>query len=148
MSATYQVRMFEVECRHCRRGFPIPLLNDFTYGEFILHGERGGVFGYLSAFTCPLFKDIHSRLLTIAGCQEFTSAESARFREILACCADELDGQPLGLPSVCPFCRSQNLNYHDRRPLNDDLIRVVTFIGFESLSDKAKMEKLSDLWQQ
>jgi hypothetical protein len=140
--------MFEADCRHCRRSFPIPLLGDFSYGQFVLHGERGGVFGYLSAFECPSFEDIHSRLLVIAGQQEFTRAESSRFQEVMASCADEISGQPLGLEPVCPFCRSHDLNYGDSKPLDDGEIRVVTFTGFQSLSDTAKTQKLTELWKQ
>jgi hypothetical protein len=51
--------MFDVDCRHCRRSFPIPLLGDFSYGLFVLYGTTGGVFGYLSAFDSPSFADIH-----------------------------------------------------------------------------------------
>jgi hypothetical protein len=140
--------MFEADCRHCRRSFPIPLLSDFSYGEFVLHGVRGGVFGYLSAFDSPSFEDIHSRLLTIAGRQEFARDESSRFQEVVASCADEISGQTLGLHPVCPFCHSDDVDYGDSKPVAADQIRGVTFTGFQSLSDAAKTQKLAGLWKQ
>lgn len=149
MSATYQVRMFRADCRHCRRDFRIPLLGDFSYGQLILHGTRGAVFGYLSALGCPAFEDIRSRLLAIAGWREFPRSEISRFQEVMASCADEIGGQPLGLEPVCPFCRSAAVDcYGDSKPVATDEIRGVTFTGYQSLSDSAKTQKLAELWKQ
>jgi hypothetical protein len=154
MSSTHQVRFVEADCQHCHRSFPIPLLGDMSYGLFVLHGERGGVFGYLSAFECPSFEDIHSRLLTITGQQQFTRAEISRFQEVMAGCADEISGQPLGLNPVCPFCRSRDVDYGGSRPheIGDferqDIreIRSVTFGQYELLSEQKRTDRLRELW--
>jgi len=115
----HQVRFVHTDCQQCRRGFPIPLLDDFAYGSFVLHGEKGGVFGFLSALECPSWADIESRLHTITDQREFTSsADISRFQEVIACCTDNLEGQPLCLTPVCPFCRSHSLEYGGSKPLN------------------------------
>jgi hypothetical protein len=146
MSSTHKVEFVEADCGHCRRSFPIPLLGDQSYGLFVLYGERGGVFGYLSAFECPSFEDIRARLLAIAGLKKFMREESTHFQEVMASCADEIDGQLLGLIPVCPYCRSGSIIYGESRPLNVREIRGVTFTRFQSLSDAAKTQKLTELW--
>ena len=154
MSSTHQAGFVEADCQHCHRSFPIPLVGDMSYGFLVLYGERGGVFGYLSAFECPSFEDIHSRLLTITGQQTFTGAEIDRFQEVMASCADEISGQPLGLHPVCPFCRSRDVDYGGSRPheIGDferqDIreIRSVTFGQYELLSEQKRTDRLRELW--
>ena len=147
MSAMHQVEFVQAGCQHCRRSFPIPLLSDFDYGSFVLHGENGGVFGYLSAFECPFWEDIESRLHTITGQRKFTlSADISRFQEVIANCADEIDGQPLRLMPVCPFCHSHSLEYGSTAPLDFHEIPIVTFTRFQSLSDSERMERLAEFW--
>jgi len=149
MSSMHQVEFVSADCRHCRRSFPIPLLGDFAYGSFVLHGERGSVFGYLSTFECPFWDDIKSRLLTIAGQREFKSrADISRFQGVVASCADKIDGQPLDLAPACPFCHSRSVDYGDTKPLHSGEIPAVTFTAFLALSDTAKTQRLEQLWNR
>jgi hypothetical protein len=147
MTAMHQVRFVQADCQHCRRSFPIPLLDDFSYGSFVLHGENGGVFGFLTSLECPPWEDIESRLQTITGQRKFTSpADISRFQAVIASCADDIEGQPLHLTPVCPFCRSHSLEYGDSRPLDSRRIPAVTFTEFQSLSDSSKMQRLAEFW--
>jgi hypothetical protein len=124
-------------------------LDDFAHGSFILHGERGGVFGFLSAFQCPSWEDIESRLLEVAGLREFkSSGDISRFQAVIASCADKIQGQPLDLAPVCPFCRSRSVDYCDSKPLDAGEIPLVTFTEFQSLSNSAKRGKLTELWNR
>jgi hypothetical protein len=105
------------------------------------------VFGYLSAFECPSWEDIEARLLKISGLKDFSSRKtSTRLQEAIASCADKIEGQHLGLRPVCPSCRSQNLSYGDANQLKPHSIPTVTFTEFQSLSDSAKNQRLTEFW--
>jgi hypothetical protein len=62
-----KVRFFQADCRDCTKKFPFPLLSDFAYGDFILHGEKGDVFGFLPALNNSTWEEITSRLLKLVG---------------------------------------------------------------------------------
>ena len=146
---THRVQFFAALCRHCRRGFSIPLLGDQSYGPFVFHGERGGVFGYLSAFDEPTWEDISERLGR-AGL--FTASRSPadidRFQQVVAASADLISGQKLVLLPVCPACRSQSVEYDDSKPLEIREIPGVTFGGYQRLSDESRIEGLRQLWKE
>jgi len=150
MTATsHRIQFYEASCRHCRRTFPIPLLGDQSYGEFIFHGEKGSVFGYLSAFEEPAWEDITSRLER-AGL--FTTPRSSanidHFQRVIAACSDPISGQTLRLYPICPGCRSRSVEYGDSRPLDIREIPGVTFRDYHALSDQDRAGRLRLLWEE
>jgi hypothetical protein len=148
-SPTQEVWFFAANCKHCRRTFAVPHLGDFSYGCFVFHGENGRVFGFLLALTCSAWEDIQSRLLKISGLQKIGRDNSDRLQEVIANCADKIDGQSLWLHPACPFCQSQSLEYYpDNKPVEKRSIPIVTFTEYESLSEAAKMKRLKELWER
>lgn len=49
----HSVRFFLQLCDHCRTIFPLPLLSDFAYGEFIFHSQAGKYHVYSNVFEDP-----------------------------------------------------------------------------------------------
>jgi hypothetical protein len=147
--ATHTVQFYEASCRHCQRTLSIPLLGDQSYGQFIFHGEKGKVFGYLSSLGEPAWEDITGRLGR-AGlfASSKTRAEIERLQRVIAASADPISGQRLVLLPVCPACRSQSIEYGDSKPLDIRQIPSVTFSGYEILSDMTRTESLRQLWEQ
>ena len=150
MTATsHRVQFYEASCRHCRRTFPVPLLRDQSYGQFIFHGEEGSAFGYLSAFEEPAWKDITERL---ERARLFTTSRSRadidHFQRVIAASADPINGQTLLLYPICPGCRSQSVEYGDSKPLDIREIPGVTFRGYHALSDQNRTERLRQLWEE
>jgi len=150
MTATsHRVQFYEASCRHCRRTFSIPLLGDQSYGQFIFHGEKGSVFGYLSAFEEPAWEDIEHRLQqagTYTPPQSRTDIE--RFQRVVAACADPIGGQALVLLPLCPGCHSQSVEYRDSKPLDIRDIPGVTFRDYHALSAQARTERVRQLWEE
>jgi len=149
MTATSnRVQFYEASCRHCRRTFSIPQLGDQSYGQFIFHGEKGSVFGYLSAFEEPAWEDIMGRL---EGAGLFTASRSRadidHFQRVIAASADPINGQTLFLYPICPGCRSRSVEYGDSNPLDIREIPGVTFRGYHALSDQNRTERLRQLWE-
>ena len=136
---TYRVQFYEASCLHCKRTFSVPLLGDQSYGQFIFHGERGGVFGYLFAFDEPAWEDITDRLRqTRLYITSQNRADSDRFQRVIAASADPVSGQSLALRPVCPSCHSDNILYGDSKPLEIREIPYVTFNAYQRLSDEQK----------
>lgn len=150
MTATsHRVQFYEASCRHCRRTFSIPLLGDQGYGQFIFHGEKGKVFGYLSSLEEPAWEDITARLGRAGLSTTSTSrADIEHLQRVIAASADPINEQRLVLIPVCPGCRSQSVDYGDSKPLDIRQIPSVTFSGYETLSDMTRTESLRQLWEQ
>ncbi len=149
MTATwYKVQFHEASCQHCRRAFPLPLLGDQSYGQFILHGDRGGVFGFLSAFEEPAWENISEKLRRV---QPFTPSPTrtgiGHLQHAVAALADTINGQALVLFPVCPSCHSESIAYGDSRPLDVREIPSVTFHDYGLLSEDQKTEKVRELWR-
>ncbi len=147
-----QVQFFQASCQACRRKFSMPLLSDFSYGEFIFHGERGGVYGFLLALEEPAWEDIETRLqrvgvLAVSPTQKNTK-DIDRFHRVIAACSDAIGGQALVPFPVCPSCQSHSIAYGDSTPLGIRDIPRVTFGAYQLLSEAMKTERVGELWRQ
>src|SRR5690348_16695066 len=110
-----QVRYFGATCKTCRCDFQIPLLSDFSYGEFICHGRT--VAGYFNSFEGPVWDDINSRLTTLGLLPGKPDSEQiAHMQEVIANTADPLGGQRLHMHPLCPHCGSIDVSFGDTRP--------------------------------
>jgi hypothetical protein len=150
MTATsHSVQFFEASCDACRHRFSMPLLSDFSYGEFILHGERQTIFGFLSAHDEPAWDDIEGRLRR-AGLfsASATRLEIDRFQRVIAASADTISGERLVLFPVCPSCGSRSLAYDDSKPQGIRDVPRVTFGEYQLLSDEMRTQKVTELWRQ
>lgn len=146
-STTHRVQFYEASCRQCRRTFSVPLPGDQSYGQFIFHGKKGGVFGYLSSFEEPAWEDITGRLGRAGLVATSASrADIERLQRVIAASADPIGGQRLVLLPVCPGCHSQSVEYWDSKPLDIHQIPGVTFSGYQMLSDGERTENLRRLW--
>jgi|SRR5215207_7377664 len=168
------VRFFEAHCRDCNATFGVPLLSDFSYGEFILKSEDGKAFAYLNGIVEKSFdqisnileefgEDKKNRNLRI-GKYGFLSAWWAKIRPkrdedyyqsvayinrlqwTIAQCADEIGGQKLTTQFICPNCRSNKVGYGDTVVVKDDEIPVVTFDMFNAMSESEKKEKVREVY--
>jgi hypothetical protein len=146
-ATSHRVQFYEASCHHCRRTFSIPLLGDQTYGQFIFHGEKGSVFGYLSASEEPAWEDITERLER-AGL--LTTPRSRpdieHLQRVIAASADPINGETLLLYPICPGCRSRSVEYGDSRPSDTREIPGVTFRDYHALSEQNRTESLRQLW--
>src|SRR3954468_17629194 len=145
-ASAHRVQFYETSCRDCRRTFPIPLLGDQSHGQFIFHGEKGGVFGFLFAIEEQAWKDMDERLGR-AGL--FLSPPAGpdieHFQRVLAACADPINGQKLLVYPICSGCGSRAIDSWDSKPLNVGEIPSVSFRDYQLLSDHKKMERLREL---
>jgi len=127
----------------------MPLLSDFSYGEFILHGERQSVFGFLSAHDEPAWEDIEARLLR-AGLFSASAKrpDIDRFQRVIAASADAISGQRLVPFPVCPSCGSRSVAYGDSKPQGVRGVSRVTFSEYQLLSDEMRSQRVAELWRQ
>jgi hypothetical protein len=127
----------------------MPLLGDQSYGQFIFHGEKGTVFGYLSSFEEPAWADITGRLQR-AGLftTDKSRADIEHLQRVIAASADPINGQTLLLYPICPGCRSRSVEYGDSHPLDVREVPGVAFGGYHALSDQNRRERLRQLWEE
>jgi hypothetical protein len=127
----------------------MPLLGDFNYGDFVLHGERNSVFGFLSAHVEPAWEDIEARLRQpgLLGTSPIRS-DIDRLHRVIAALADAIGGQRLVPFAVCPSCGSRSVVFGDSKPLGIRGIPRVTFDEYKRLPDAMKSQRLRELWQQ
>jgi hypothetical protein len=143
---TLKVEFFQADCRDCRHVFRIPLLSDFDYGNFILHGKLGTAFVFVSALEEP-WEEIKNTLSAKVGDKSKPDFKNiARFQRVVALCADVSNGQEFGLFPVCPACGSQIINYGDSKSLG---IQGIPFAKFSDFMSKPKLERqklVLDFW--
>ena len=142
------VEFFWSECNHCKRGFGLPILSDFSYGCFVFFGEKGSAYVYLEAINDSVWEEICSKILRLAGLKEFTRKDSERLHWVIAACADKINGQGFIPEPLCPSCKSQDVNYSRVKSAGVREISEATFQNFQSLPEAAKMEMLANLWRQ
>lgn len=147
-SNLHRVGTFEALCKHCKRTFSIPLLGDQSYGQFILHGEKGGVFGYLCAFEEPAWEDITNKLRQLGFFTDLPTRDITRFQRAIAVSADQISGQKLDLFDVCPSCKSHSIDVWDSKPQGIVEIPTVSFNDYNRLPNEERIEKLGELWKQ
>ena len=141
------LQFFEGSCRACRHKFSMPLLSDFSYGEFILHGKRQHVFGFLSSLDEPAWDDIDARLRQAGLFSAFaTGRDIDRFHRVIAASADAIGGQRLVPFPVCPSCGSRSIAYGDSKPQDIRSVPRVTFSEYQQLSSEMKSQKVAELW--
>lgn len=149
MTATlHSVQLFEASCRACHRTFAMPLLSDFSYGQFIFHGERGSVFGYLQALEDSAWEDMTARLQRIGLFpSSATSEQIDHFHRVVAASTDAISGQRLVSYPICPSCQSHTVSYGDSTPSVIREIPAVTFEEYLALPDATRTQRLLQLWK-
>jgi hypothetical protein len=145
----HKVQFFSAKCQACGHRFSMPVLSDFSYGEFIFHGERQRVFGFLSAHEEPAWEDIDARLRRAALLGDSPSRpEINRLHRVIAAAADSIAGQRLVPLPVCPSCGARSVAYGDSDPQGIHEIPSVTFQQYQSLSDSERSERVEQLWRE
>ncbi|MBK8093779.1 MAG: hypothetical protein IPK32_17835 [Verrucomicrobiaceae bacterium] len=145
----HKVQFFSAKCQACGHGFSMPLLSDFSYGEFIFHGERQCVFGFLSAQDEPAWEDIEVRLRRSALLGDRpTRPQIERLHRVIAVAADSIAGQRLVSFPVCPSCGARSVAYGDSDPQGIHEIPQVSFQQYQSLSDSERSRRVEQLWRE
>lgn len=167
---TLKVRFFEAHCNDCHATFGVPLLSDFSYGEFILKSEDGKAFAYMNSIeekNCDFISNMLKKFANDKENRELrkgnygflsvlwakikpardkdyypTNAYINKLQWTIAHCADEINGQKLTTHFTCPVCHSKNVLYGDAVAINDDEIPIVTFDVFNAMSESDKIEKV------
>ena len=96
----HEALLLTYDCTRCHQLFRFPWLGESTYGEVILHGERGGVHRYVWLIGHPAWDAIDAVLRPRK--KEFETMAA------LAAVADPVDGQRFRLcpVPVCPHCQA------------------------------------------
>lgn len=132
-------------CKGCGEEFRVPILSDFTYGEFIAHGLAGLVFGYLNAIDSAAWNAIQA----IYGELNLPKSDAARFQHIVGNCLDPIDGQSLSIVSGprCPRCRSEGIDYRDLPSdrLGSLDVPEASFHQFLALSEPDRRKLIAEL---
>jgi hypothetical protein len=87
-------------CTNCKRTFELPSLGESTYGELLVHGERGIAHRYVCLFDHPVWDAIE----TFFRAREPIGSQS--WFDVLASLADPVDGEHLQYYVVCPHCQA------------------------------------------
>jgi hypothetical protein len=126
----------------------MPLLGDFSYGQFIFHGERGSAFGYLQALQDCAWEDMTARLQR-AGLfpSSRKSVQIDHFHRVVAALADAINGQRLLPHPIFPSCQSYAVSCDDSKPKVIREIPSVKFQEYLALPDVARTQRLLQLWK-
>ncbi|MEO7456324.1 MAG: hypothetical protein ABIY52_08680 [Gemmatimonadaceae bacterium] len=144
---TERVMQFRARCDGCSETFPIPMLSDFAYGEFILGGEHGKAFAYLNSFEEPAWTIIRELVPPIP--QHDWAPAAALFHRVVAACADPVAGERLSMePAVCPHCRSNRVVISDADALGPTLLPLASFAAFMRLTADERADMVHALIEQ
>ena len=145
----HKVQFFNASCQACGQIFSMPLLSDFSYGEFIFHGERDHVFSFLSAFEEAAWDDIENRLRQAGLLADSPSRQQVQLmHRVIAAAADMISGQRLVPFPVCPSCGSSSVTYGDSEPQGIREIPGVTFNQYQMLSTTERSRRVEQLWTE
>ena len=101
----HKAGFYSVGCTNCRRQFELPSLGDMTYGDVLLHGERGTVHRYVCVLDHPVWRVIE----TVLGPR--APEGSVQWWRALAALADPVEGQHLQVDAVCPYCQADSTHF-------------------------------------
>ena len=144
------VRFFTNTCRNCCNDIPIPLLGDFSYGEFLFQTEDGAEFGYAAAILEPAWEAV-SEIVTHALGIDLKKVSPAidRYHAVMRRCADPIGGKRFtdDFP-ICPICLKPMRNYGDSRVSHDATIPSVSYSRFMELSSDERSGLVIRYWKE
>jgi hypothetical protein len=142
-----KIQFFSATCHACGHRFSMPVLSDFSYGEFIFYGGREQMFGFLSAHYEPAWEDIAARSRRAAFLGDSPAhSEIDRLHRVIAAAADSIAGDRLVPCPVCPSCGGRSVAYGDPQGIRE--IQTVTFQQYQSLSDTERTHRVEQLWRE
>jgi hypothetical protein len=138
--------MCRAVCGECEQEFPYPSLNDFAYGEFILHRQDGRSFCYLHAIDNAVWDFVSARVQPLKNVPVRSSG--VILQEVVARLADKSDGQPFTMRMVCPHCKSHHFRDWGRERISVAEVPDATFQSFASLDKRGKESLIRELEKQ
>lgn len=140
---------FEAKCKDCSNIFLIPLLSDFSYGEFIAKGQSGKGFVYLNAFKEKAWGVIDEIIKSSRSHDKNKEYEESEcFQKVVGQCIDTIDGEEFSIISdpVCPKCLSRKIDYDDRDIIDFHEIPEATFNGIVNMEEDERKIFIEKLW--
>jgi DNA-directed RNA polymerase subunit RPC12/RpoP len=119
------IATFEAKCAECGKAFEHPSLGDFAYGENIFYTNDGMHQVWVSAFSA--FPQRVKKLID--------GPQPMKFWDILASCADPVNGQKFVAKIICPHCNSDGLESWEGRRIGMTSIQEATFLRVLDLED-------------
>ena len=131
---------YTLGCTNCRQVFELPSLGDMTYGETLLHGDRGGVHRYVCVLDNPAWSVIEAVLPPPVG-------SSMRWWQELAALADPVAGEHLKVEAVCPHCQADSSHFRapkwaSKTPRIGE-VEDATFDAFLALSPAEQRQRVA-----
>jgi hypothetical protein len=144
-----KVARFEAKCKDCSNIFLIPLLSDFSYGEFIAKGQFGKGFVYLNSFeekAWTVIDEIIKSLRSKDKNKEYE--ESGYFQKVVGKCIDKTDEEEFSIVSgpICPKCLSHKIDYDDREIIDFHEIPEATFNVLMNLKEEERKKFVEKIW--
>jgi hypothetical protein len=125
----------------------MPLLSDFSYGEFLFHGR--GVHGFLDGLSEPAWDDIGGRLVDQQLMPETPgTGQISRMQKVVAAMSDPIDGQQLVNHPVCSHCGSGDVSYGDNFPGEFHELPAVTYTAYQRMTDAQRNLAVATAWRE
>lgn len=144
-----EISTFRANCNACSETFAVPLLSDFSYGEFIARAQDGRTHGYLNSVEEPGWDSVeHALNIVKIQTPDLSDFDSTKcFQWLVGKCMDSINGQELSIVSrpVCPACASSEISYSDADLVGYESVPSVTFSTFMGLDEPKRISLVSRL---
>lgn len=141
-----EIAFFKAKCSSCEALFETPLLNDFSYGEFIARSKDGIFTAYLNAIEEPVVNEINVLFDVLFEEYGINLSKSSCFQYVIGKCSDMIEGQEMRLDfkPLCPYCGSQDCIYNDLCLVGRRDVEKLSFNSFANLDDNVKEELIKE----
>lgn len=135
-----QIATFKAKCKKssCGHDFDVPLLSDFTYGEFIYSSIDGKEFRYYNSLDCETWNFIDKTVSEYLG-KKNREEIGTIIQKIIGLVADRQNPDIYFTQDIhCPKCHSKVESVNDNNKTGLKEFEILTFNNFTKLIESEK----------
>ena len=142
-----KVATFKAKCNKltCQLDIDVPLLSDFSYGEFLYGSIDGKLIKYYCGLDCPIWKFVDTVISETYKDKKGTEIGAA-IQTIIGLIADRDETEIFFTQDIyCPKCKSKikSINSNIKTGLLEYM--DLTFNNFENMNQTDKKNKINEL---
>jgi hypothetical protein len=140
-----KIATFKSMCSNCHSEVDVPLLSDFSYGEFLYGSVDGKEVRYYGALECPNWKFVDEIMDGRYNYQD-RKRQGTTIQKIIWLIADRDNPDVFYTPDIyCPVCRSKIQSIDPNQRTGFQEYRDLSFQKFERMDPNEKRNTIGQL---